>query len=137
MSRKGGQRDKETSKDIDAARIEMCIRDRTTASNGWMSLLIVIVFLAIALVCLLGGAENRSVLLLVLGVALGFGSFVMVSGFFTLQPNEAVDVYKRQSPARPCLLCKFDLHPPICGSVGGIPGKAGVRRRQGASGCRA
>jgi regulator of protease activity HflC (stomatin/prohibitin superfamily) len=55
-----------------------------------MSLLIVIVFLAIALVCLLGGAENRSVLLLVLGVALGFGSFVMVSGFFTLQPNEAV-----------------------------------------------
>jgi regulator of protease activity HflC (stomatin/prohibitin superfamily) len=62
----------------------------TTASNGWMSLLIVIVFLAIALVSLLAGAENRSVLLLVLGVALGFGSFVMVGGFFTLQPNEAV-----------------------------------------------
>jgi regulator of protease activity HflC (stomatin/prohibitin superfamily) len=62
----------------------------TSASNGWMSLLIVIVFLAIALVCLLAGASSRSVLLMLLGVVIGFSAFVMVGGFFTLQPNEAV-----------------------------------------------
>ncbi len=61
-----------------------------TASSGWMSLLIVIVFLAIALAALLAGASSRSVVLMLLGVFIGFSAFVMIGGFFTLQPNEAV-----------------------------------------------
>jgi regulator of protease activity HflC (stomatin/prohibitin superfamily) len=60
-----------------------------TASNGWMSLLIVLVFLAIALALVLVGATNQSVLPLLAGIAVGFGAFVMIGGFFTLQPNEA------------------------------------------------
>jgi regulator of protease activity HflC (stomatin/prohibitin superfamily) len=60
-----------------------------SASNGWMSLVIVIVFLAIALALVLVGATNQSVLPLLAGVAVGFGAFVIIGGFFTLQPNES------------------------------------------------
>jgi regulator of protease activity HflC (stomatin/prohibitin superfamily) len=62
----------------------------TSASSGWMSLLIVVVFGAVALSLMLAGAAHQAVLVLLLGVAIGFAAFVMIAGFFTLQPNESV-----------------------------------------------
>jgi regulator of protease activity HflC (stomatin/prohibitin superfamily) len=60
-----------------------------SAANGWMSLFIVIVSLALALFLVVFGAGARSILFTVAGIALGFFGFVMFAGFFTLQPNES------------------------------------------------
>jgi hypothetical protein len=60
-----------------------------SASSGWMCLLIVAFFLAIGFSLVLYGASSQSVLVLLVGIAIGFGGFVMIGGFFTLQPNEA------------------------------------------------
>ena len=61
----------------------------TTASNGWMSLVIVLVVLAVALALVVSGATSQSLLLLLAGIVMGIIGFVMIGGFFTLQPNEA------------------------------------------------
>lgn len=61
-----------------------------SAANGWMSFLFVVVLLGCGIGLILAAAASRSPLLVVAGVALGFTGFVLVGGFFTLQPNEAV-----------------------------------------------
>jgi regulator of protease activity HflC (stomatin/prohibitin superfamily) len=61
----------------------------TTASNGWISAVIVLVVLAVALALVVSGATSQSILLLLAGIIVGIIGFVMIGGFFTLQPNEA------------------------------------------------
>jgi regulator of protease activity HflC (stomatin/prohibitin superfamily) len=60
-----------------------------SASNGWMSLIIVLVLMAVGLTLVLVGAGSQSVLTLLAGILIGFAAFLMIGGFFTLQPNEA------------------------------------------------
>jgi regulator of protease activity HflC (stomatin/prohibitin superfamily) len=60
-----------------------------SAMGGWPSLLGVLVVLALGLVLILIGASTQSVLPLVAGVFVGFIGFLLIGGFFTLQPNEA------------------------------------------------
>jgi regulator of protease activity HflC (stomatin/prohibitin superfamily) len=60
-----------------------------SAGSGWACLFAVLVVLALGLVLVIIGASTQSVLSLVAGVAVGFVGFVMVGGFFTLQPNES------------------------------------------------
>jgi regulator of protease activity HflC (stomatin/prohibitin superfamily) len=57
--------------------------------SGWMLLLVVLVFLALALFLVIYGASYQSVPSLLLGIAMGLGSFFIIGGFFMLQPNEA------------------------------------------------
>jgi regulator of protease activity HflC (stomatin/prohibitin superfamily) len=60
-----------------------------SAPSGWPCLLGVLVVLALGLVLILIGASTQSILSLLAGVAVGFIGFVLIGGFFTLQPNEA------------------------------------------------
>jgi regulator of protease activity HflC (stomatin/prohibitin superfamily) len=60
-----------------------------SAMGGWPSLFGVLVVLALGLVLILVGASTQSVLSLVAGVFIGVIGFVIIGGFFTLQPNEA------------------------------------------------
>ncbi len=57
--------------------------------GGWPSLLGVLVVLALALVLVLVGATTQSIPSLAAGVLTGVIGFVLIGGFFTLQPNEA------------------------------------------------
>jgi regulator of protease activity HflC (stomatin/prohibitin superfamily) len=60
-----------------------------SAMGGWPSLLGVLVVLALALVLVLVGATTQSIPSLAAGVLTGVIGFVLIGGFFTLQPNEA------------------------------------------------
>jgi regulator of protease activity HflC (stomatin/prohibitin superfamily) len=60
-----------------------------SAMSGWTCLVGVLVILALGLALVLVGASSQSVLSLVAGILVGFVGFVMIGGFFTLQPNEA------------------------------------------------
>jgi regulator of protease activity HflC (stomatin/prohibitin superfamily) len=60
-----------------------------TAPSGWAFVAVLVLILAVAFSVLIGGAVNRSPLLLVGGVILGACGLVLIGGFFTLQPNEA------------------------------------------------
>jgi regulator of protease activity HflC (stomatin/prohibitin superfamily) len=61
-----------------------------SASSGWMYICIVL-FLALVGVALLGvGVRSEAIPMLLGGVLFGIAAFVMLGGFFTLQPNEAV-----------------------------------------------
>jgi regulator of protease activity HflC (stomatin/prohibitin superfamily) len=57
--------------------------------GGWPSLLGVLAVLALGLILIMVGAATQSVLSLVAGVFTGLIGFILVGGFFTLQPNEA------------------------------------------------
>jgi regulator of protease activity HflC (stomatin/prohibitin superfamily) len=60
-----------------------------SAMGGWPSLLGVLAVLALGLVLIVVGASTQSVLSLVAGVFTGLIGFILIGGFFTLQPNEA------------------------------------------------
>jgi hypothetical protein len=59
------------------------------AANGWMSAFIVAAALVLGLFLLVIGANVRSDLSIVAGTLVGILGFVMLGGFFTLQPNES------------------------------------------------
>jgi hypothetical protein len=61
----------------------------TNAFSGWGIFVCVIALAAFALFLLLIGAREEFILAIVAGVFCGIAAFVAVSGFFTLQPNEA------------------------------------------------
>jgi regulator of protease activity HflC (stomatin/prohibitin superfamily) len=61
----------------------------TSAVSGWPALIGLLVVLALGLILVLTGARTQSILFLFAGVAVGISGFVMIGGFFTLQPNEA------------------------------------------------
>jgi regulator of protease activity HflC (stomatin/prohibitin superfamily) len=60
-----------------------------SAPSGWPCLIGVLAILALGLVLVLIGAGARSIPSLLTGVVVGFIGFVLLGGFFTLQPNEA------------------------------------------------
>jgi SPFH domain / Band 7 family len=60
-----------------------------SASTGWAFIAVVLVLLAVAFSVLVGGAVTHSVILLGLGFLIGVCAFLLIGGFFTLQPNEA------------------------------------------------
>ena len=61
-----------------------------SASGGWMYICIVF-FLSLVGLALLGiGVRSEAIPMLIGGVLFGISAFVMLGGFFTLQPNEAV-----------------------------------------------
>jgi regulator of protease activity HflC (stomatin/prohibitin superfamily) len=60
-----------------------------SALSGWPALFGVLVVIVLGLVLVIIGASTRSVLLLFVGVVVAITAFVMIGGFFTLQPNEA------------------------------------------------
>ena len=61
----------------------------TTAANGWLFVFIVIALLALGLFALVRGAQSQSILSIVAGLVVSTLTFVMLAGFFTLQPNES------------------------------------------------
>ena len=61
----------------------------TTAPSGWMSLLVVILGIALGMALVVYGANARSAVPTAAGLILVIGSFILLGGFFTLQPNEA------------------------------------------------
>jgi regulator of protease activity HflC (stomatin/prohibitin superfamily) len=61
----------------------------TSVGNGWMFILIAIALMALGFFLLVGGAQWRSALPIVAGILVGIFAFVMLGGFFTLQPNES------------------------------------------------
>jgi regulator of protease activity HflC (stomatin/prohibitin superfamily) len=60
-----------------------------TASSGWMYLFVVLIALALGVFLLAFGALTEIIPALVAGVIVVIAPFVMLGGFFTLQPNEA------------------------------------------------
>jgi regulator of protease activity HflC (stomatin/prohibitin superfamily) len=60
-----------------------------SAMSGWPCLLGLLFVLALGLALVLIGASTQSILLLCVGIVVGFVGFVTIGGFFTLQPNEA------------------------------------------------
>lgn len=60
-----------------------------TAANGWMFVFIAIAMLALGIFTLVRGASSQSILSIVAGMAVSALTFVMLAGFFTLQPNES------------------------------------------------
>ena len=61
-----------------------------TAAKGWLCLFVFFVLGAIAIGLVAFGATSPSVVFLAAGVLVGICAFVMLGGFFTLQPNESV-----------------------------------------------
>jgi regulator of protease activity HflC (stomatin/prohibitin superfamily) len=60
-----------------------------SAASGWPCLFGVLVTFALALALIIFGATSQSILALLVGVLVGVAAFVMIGGFFTLQPNES------------------------------------------------
>jgi regulator of protease activity HflC (stomatin/prohibitin superfamily) len=59
------------------------------AGNGWMFVFFEIALLALAFLILVYGAQRQSAVTIVSGILIGILAFVMLAGFFTLQPNES------------------------------------------------
>jgi len=62
---------------------------QASASSGWPCLFGFFVLMALALVLVIVGATTQTVIALAAGVVLGIAGFILLGGFFTLQPNEA------------------------------------------------
>jgi regulator of protease activity HflC (stomatin/prohibitin superfamily) len=60
-----------------------------TAANGWVSIFIDLVLILLFGIILVYGAQAQSAVLILTGVGTGIIAFVMLAGFFTLQPNES------------------------------------------------
>lgn len=60
----------------------------TSVGNGWILFFVVIALMGLAIFLVID-VQGRSVLPVVAGIIIGIVSFVMLGGFFTLQPNEA------------------------------------------------
>ena len=60
----------------------------TSVGNGWILFFVIIALLVLAFFLVID-VQGRSVLSIVAGMIIGIVSFVMLGGFFTLQPNEA------------------------------------------------
>jgi regulator of protease activity HflC (stomatin/prohibitin superfamily) len=62
----------------------------TSVPSGWLSLVLALGSFAVALFLAIYGASYKSVPCVLAGAAIGFGALILIGGFFTLQPNEAV-----------------------------------------------
>jgi hypothetical protein len=71
-----------------------------TAATGWLCLFVFFVLGAIAIGLVAFGATSPSVVFLAAGVLVGICAFVMLGGFFTLQPNESVVFASSEEPER-------------------------------------
>jgi regulator of protease activity HflC (stomatin/prohibitin superfamily) len=60
-----------------------------TAPSGWLFLILVLLLGAFGLSLLIFGALTNTIFMLVLGLLILVVPFMMLGGFFTLQPNEA------------------------------------------------
>ena len=61
----------------------------TSVGNGWMFIFISIGLMVLGFLLLVSGAQWRSDVPIVAGILIGILAFVMLGGFFTLQPNES------------------------------------------------